>query len=128
MIEPTAAHDVITREIVDSAFAVHKTLGPGLLESVYERCLAYELDVRGLAVERQVVSPVIYRDVRIAGSFRIDMIVNDLVIVEIKATEKIALIHEAQLLTYLKLSKRRLGLLINFNVPRIKDGIRRLAL
>ncbi|WP_199175990.1 GxxExxY protein [Telmatospirillum siberiense] len=127
-MEPSSAHDFVSREIVDSAFAVHKALGPGLLESVYEQCLAYELGTRGFAVARQVVSPVIYRDIRIDGSFRIDMIVNDLIIVEIKATERLAAIHQAQLLTYLKLSKRRLGLLINFNVPRLKDGIRRMAL
>ena len=126
MYEPSPDHDSAARQIVDSAFAVHSALGPGLLESVYEQCLEYELRSRNLNVQRQVAVPVIYRDAPIDGGFRIDMIVNDLVIIEIKAVEKLMPIHEAQLLTYLKLSRKRLGLLINFNTSRIKDGIRRL--
>jgi GxxExxY protein len=126
MIEPSREHDFAARQIVDSAFAVHTTLGPGLLESVYERCLEYELKSRELNVACQVPLPVIYRDVSIDAGFRIDMIVNDLVIVEIKAIEKLLPIHEAQLLTYLKLSDKHVGMLINFNTVRIKDGIRRL--
>ena len=126
MIEPSREHDVAARQIVDSAFAVHTALGPGLLESVYERCLEYELKSRALDVACQVALPVIYRDVSIDAGFRIDMIVNDLVVVEIKAIEKLLPIHEAQLLTYLKLSDKHIGLLINFNTVRIKDGIRRL--
>jgi len=96
------------------------------LESVYERCLEYEVKSRALDVACQVALPVIYRDVSIDAGFRIDMIVNDLVVVEIKAIEKLLPIHEAQLLTYLKLSAKHVGLLINFNSVRIKDGIRRL--
>ena len=125
---PSTGHDEIARQVVDAAFAVHVALGPGLLESVYEQCLAYELETRNLRVARQVALPVQYREIRLDAGFRIDLIVNDLVIVEIKAIEKTLPIHEAQLLTYLKLSALRLGLLINFNVPKIKDGIRRLAL
>jgi GxxExxY protein len=126
LTEPSPEHDSTARQIVDSAFAVHKTLGPGLLESVYEQCLGYELAVRQLAVERQVFVPVIYRDMRIDAGFRMDMVVGGLIVVEIKAVEKTLPIHEAQLLTYLKLSRYRVGLLINFNVPLIKDGIRRM--
>jgi len=127
MDEPDKALDDIARQIVDSAFAVHVALGPGLLESVYEQCLAYEIQSRRLIVTRQVMLPVHYRDIVIEAGFRIDLLVSDLVVVEIKAVEKILPVHEAQLLTYLKLSGKRLGLLINFNVPRIKDGIKRLV-
>ena len=126
MNELSPNHDMIAREIVDSAFAVHTALGPGLLESVYEQCLIHELQTRGLRVERQVILPVLYRDIRIDAGFRMDALVDDLVVVEIKAVERIMPIHEAQFLTYLKLSRKRLGLLINFNIPLIKDGIRRL--
>ncbi len=126
MKELSENHEFAARAIVDSAFSVHTALGPGLLESVYEQCLAHELKMRGLRVERQVAVPVKYRDVCIDAGFRMDAIVNQLVIVEIKAIEKIMPIHEAQLLTYLKLAEKRLGLLINFNVSLIKEGIRRL--
>jgi GxxExxY protein len=100
--------------------------GPGLLESVYEPCLSYELETRHLAVQRQVELPVFYRDLRLDAGFRMDMVVDGLVVVEIKATERLLPVHEAQLLTYLKLSGHKLGLLINFNVTLIKLGIRRL--
>jgi GxxExxY protein len=126
MIEPSPEHDRAARAIVDSAFAVHTALGPGLLESVYEACLAHELRSRNLDVALQVALPVIYRDISIDAGFRMDMVVNGLIIVEIKAVERLMPIHEAQLLTYLKLSRKRLGLLINFNTVRIRDGIRRL--
>jgi len=126
MSEPSTEHDVIARQIVDSAFAVHSTLGPGLLESVYEQCLGYELETHNLAAQRQVALPVLYRNLRIDGGFRMDMVVGGLVLVEIKAVERILPIHEAQLLTYLRLSGLRIGLLINFNVTLIKHGIRRL--
>ena len=105
---------------------MHSTPGPGLLESVYEQWLGHELLFRNLSVARQVALPVIYRGMRIDAGLRIDMIVNDLVVVEIKAIEKLLPVHEAQLLTYLKLSQIRLGLLINFNTVRVRDGIRRL--
>jgi GxxExxY protein len=126
--EPSADHDLVARQIVDGAFAVHSTLGPGLLESVYEQCLAYELRSRKLPVACQISLPVHYREVLVDAGFRIDIMVNELVIVEIKAVERLMPVHEAQLLTYLKLARKRLGFLINFNVPLIKDGIRRLAL
>jgi GxxExxY protein len=125
-MEPSRAHDAAARQIVDAAFAVHAALGPGLLESVYEQCLEYELRSRNLLVVRQVALPVVYREKTIDAGFRIDMVVNDLVMIEIKAAEKLLPIHEAQLLTYLKLSGMRVGLLINFNTVLIKDGIRRL--
>ena len=127
MIEPSPEHDLIARQIVDSAFAVHKALGPGLLESAYEQCLMAELRFRDLLVERQVPVPFTYRNTRIDAGFRMDMVVGGLVVVEAKAVETILPIHEAQLLTYLKLSGQTLGLLINFNVTLIKNGIRRIV-
>jgi GxxExxY protein len=126
--EPSQRHEFVARQIVDSAFAVHSALGPGLLESVYEQCLALELSVRNINVQRQVAIPIVYRGERIEVGFRMDMVVEGLVVVEIKAIEKTAPVHEAQLLTYLKLSGHTLGLLINFNVARIKDSLRRLVL
>ena len=126
MIEPTPEHDFIARQVVDSAFAVHTTLGPGLLESAYEQCLACELGFRDIAVQRQVTAPLVYRSTRIDAGFRMDMVVGGLVVVEVKAVEKTLPIHEAQLLTYLRLSRHRIGLLMNFNVMLIKDGIRRI--
>jgi GxxExxY protein len=126
MIEPTPECDAVARQIVDSAFAVHRSLGPGLLESVYEQCLGCELTARGVVVERQVAVPVVYRNMRIDAGFRMDMVVGGLVVVEIKAVEGLLPIHHAQILTYLKLAGYRLGLLINFNVPLLKSGIRRV--
>ncbi|HEX4191572.1 MAG TPA: GxxExxY protein [Stellaceae bacterium] len=120
MIELSPEHDEIARQIVDSALSVHKALGPGLLESVYEQCLAYELRSRSLRVVSQVPLPVHYREVQIEIGFRIDLVVNDLVLIEVKAVERILAVHEAQLLTYLKLSGKHLGLLVNFNVPLIR--------
>ncbi len=117
----------ITQEIIGAAMAVHRELGPGLLESAYESCLAYELVERGLAIERQKGLPVRYKGILIDCGYRIDVLVEDLVVVELKAVEKLERIHEAQLLSYLRLSDRPLGLLINFNVPLLKNGIRRLA-
>ncbi len=126
-MELSSEHNRVSGVIVDSAFAVHQALGPGLLESVYEQCLAVELRARGLAVAQQVSQPVTYRDVRVDAGFRLDLLIEDLVVVEVKAAERLLPVHEAQLLTYLKLSRRQLGLLINFNVPLIKDGIRRIV-
>lgn len=114
--------------MVDAAFAVHKTLGPGLLESVYEVCLAHELEKRRLTVVRQVTVPVLYDGVRLEAGLRLDLVVEDCVVVELKAVEALLPVHTAQVLTYLKLSGHRLALLINFNVPLIRDGIKRLAL
>ena len=118
----------ISGEIVDAAFRVHKTLGPGLLESAYEACMAHEMSLRNLNFRTQVVLPVVYEGVKLDAGFRIDMLVEDQVIVEMKAVEKIIPLHEAQLMTYLRLSNLRLGLLINFNVRLIKDGIKRMVI
>ena len=122
------ATDLVARQVVDAAFAVHSTLGPGLIESVYEQCLCHELAERGLDFKRQLSLPVLYKGVRLDGGLRLDLLVADQVIVELKTVEAITGVHKAQLLTYLKLTECRLGLLINFNVPRIRDGIVRLAL
>ena len=119
--------DALAREVVDSAIKVHRTLGPGLLESVYEACLGRELDVRGIPIKVQVPVTVHYEGLRLEAGFRADLLVANQVIVELKAVEGLLPIHEAQLLTYLKLLDLRLGLLINFNVPLLKDGIRRLV-
>jgi GxxExxY protein len=119
--------DVVGKAIVDSAFKVHSALGPGLLESVYEACLLHELTARGLAARKQVTLPVQYGDLRIDAGLRLDLLVDESVIVEVKAVDALAQVHTAQVLTYLKLSGFRLGYLINFNVTRIRDGIRRFA-
>jgi GxxExxY protein len=117
----------ISGEIVDAAMKVHTALGPGLLESAYEGCLKHELTKRGLKVLSQVTLPVIYDGVKIDVGYRIDLLVEDAVIVELKAVEKLTPLNEAQLLSYLKLSGRKLGLLINFNVEHLKNGIKRIA-
>ncbi len=120
--------DRAASEIVDSAFKVHSTLGPGLLESVYEVCLAHELHRRGITFERQVSLPIVYEGLSLESGLRLDLVVANTIVVEIKAVETLLEVHKAQLLTYLKLAKHRLGFLINFNVPCIKDGIKRFAL
>jgi len=117
----------ITGHIIDCAMRVHTRLGPGLLESSYEACLAYELTQRGLRVRTQVQQPIIYDSVKIDVGYRLDLQVEETVIVELKAVEHILPVHKAQLITYLKLSDKRIGLLINFNVVRLKDGIERFA-
>ena len=122
------AEDRIGSQIVDAALKIHKQLGPGLLESAYQACLAYELRKRGLKIECEVDQPVEYDGEKISVGYRIDMLVNGVVIVENKAAEKILPVHEAQLLTYLKLRKCHIGYLINWHVPLIKDGIKRMAL
>jgi GxxExxY protein len=121
-------HEDTTREIVDAAIEVHRVLGPGLLESAYEICLYRELTARGLEVERQVVLPVIYKGATLDCGYRLDMVVNDIVIVEIKCASELTDLHRAQLLTYLRLSSKKVGLLLNFNVPLMKHGIARMAL
>ena len=113
--------------IVDAAFTVHKRLGPGLLESVYDACLTHELTLRGLDVVRQKAIPVVYDTIRMNVGFRADLIVEELVVVEIKSIETLARVHKMQLLTYLRLTEKRLGLLINFNTELIRDGIRRVV-
>ncbi|MCC7049961.1 MAG: GxxExxY protein [Alphaproteobacteria bacterium] len=123
-----AGVDAAARSILDGAFAVHRALGPGLLESVYEACLAVELEQRSIRFERQSAVAIRYRGRLLEPAFRIDLMVDDEVVVEIKAVDRLMPIHEAQVLTYLKLAHKRLGLLINFNVPLLRDGIRRLVL
>jgi GxxExxY protein len=117
----------ITETIIGAAIAVHRELGPGLLESAYEACLFYELVQRGLQIERQKGLPVTYRGVHLDCGYRIDLLVEQQVIVELKAVEKLDPIHEAQLLSYLKLSGARVGLLINFHVTELRKGLRRLV-
>lgn len=117
----------LSKIILDAAFRVHSALGPGLLESSYEACLAYELRNEGLNVLTQVPLPLIYREVRLEVGYRLDILVEDLVIVEIKSVDALAPIHQAQVLSHLKLSGKRLGLLINFNVLHLKDGIKRVV-
>jgi GxxExxY protein len=118
----------VSKQIVDAAFTVHSALGAGLLESVYEVCLEYELTKRGFRVQRQLVLPIIYDKIKLEAGFRLDLLVNECVIVEVKAVETLLPVHTAQVITYLKLSQHRLALLINFNVPLIKDGIKRIVL
>jgi GxxExxY protein len=113
--------------IIGAAITVHRELGPGLLESAYEACLMYELSRQGIQVERQVPQPLIYKGITLDCGYRLDLLVEDLVIVELKAVEALHPVHSAQLLTYLKLQKLWLGLLINFNVPVLKQGLKRLV-
>ena len=117
----------IAREIVDAAYKIHTTLGPGLLESVYETVLSAELRKRGLSVEQQQAIPVVYEGERVDLGFRADLVVEKKVIVEIKSVEAVNPVHHKQLLTYLRLADKRLGLLINFNVALIKQGIKRIV-
>lgn len=117
----------ISQIIIGCAIRVHKALGPGLLESAYEECLYYELVKAGLKVEKQKTLPLIYEDIRLEVGYRLDLMVEDKVIVEIKACEELNDVHLAQVLTYLKLSQAKLGLLINFNVSKVKHGIQRVV-
>lgn len=117
------SHNAITSEIIAAAIEVHRRIGPGLLESAYEACLLYELHKRGLKAVAQVGLPVIYDEVKIDVGYRIDILVEDAVVIELKSVEKVIPLHEAQLISYLKLSGKKVGLLINFNVTRLKDGI-----
>jgi len=114
--------------VMDAAFEVHRRLGPGLLESVYEACLRYELGKRRIPFQSQVSLPVVYDGVRLDAGLRLDLLVDDLIIVELKSVEKIIPLHEAQLLTYLKLTAKRLGLLFNFNSDLLKHGFKRIVL
>jgi GxxExxY protein len=118
----------LTDSILAAAIEVHRTLGPGLLESAYEECLCHELTLRGLAYRRQVALPLNYKGVEVECGYRMDLLVQDAVILELKCVEKITGIHEAQLLTYLRLSGMKVGLLINFNVPALRQGIARKVL
>lgn len=121
-------HQECTQRVIAAAIEVHKHLGPGLLESAYEDCLCHELSQRGVPYSRQVQLPVVYKGVRLDGGYVIDLVAEEKVVVELKAVEQTLPIHEAQLLTYLRLSGKRVGLLINFNVPLLKRGIVRRIL
>lgn len=120
--------EYIASQIVDIAIKIHKSLGPGLLESVYEKCFSYELNKRDLSFARQKEVPIHYESLLIEDGLRLDLLVEDLVVVELKAQENFHPVWEAQLLSYMRLTNKRLGLLINFHVPLLKDGIRRLIL
>lgn len=117
----------ITHDVIGAAIEVHRQLGPGLLESIYETCLAEELKLRDIPFVRQVRLPVVYKGIELDSEYRVDMVVDHSVAIEIKAIESLQPVHEAQMLTYLKLGKWKLGLLMNFNVPVMKDGIKRLV-
>ncbi len=118
----------ITKVIIGCAIDVHKELGPGLLESAYEECLYYELQNSGLKVEKQKAIPVVYKEIKLDCGYRADLIVEDKIVIELKTVDEFNPVHEAQILTYLKFADKKLGLLINFNVLRLKDGIKRYIL
>ena len=126
--EVSAAVDDVARIVVDAGLAVHRTLGPGLLESAYEHCLAHELYLRGVSFRRQVPLPIVFKGTTLDAGYRLDLLVGDSVVVEVKAVEALTRLHEAQVLTYLKLSGYRVALLMNFNVEILKHGLRRLVL
>src|SRR5271170_6608799 len=119
-------HDALTKKIIGAAIEVHRTLGPELLESAYEACLLFELHEAGLKIERQKAMPLTYKNVKLDCGYRLDLVIEEKVIVEIKAISDTIAVHEAQLLSYLKLSGCKVGLLINFNVKLLKQGIRRI--
>ena len=121
-------NDPLSEQVIGAAIEVHRSLGPGLLESAYEECLCFELKERGLLFRRQVPLPVEYKKVRLECGYRIDLIVREEIVVEIKTIERLMPIHEAQLLTYLKLSGIQKGLILNFHTPVLRDGIRRMTL
>jgi len=120
--------DPVSAEVIGAAIEVHRWLGPGLLESAYEECLCHELALRRIAFERQVPLPVSYKGVRLDCGYRMDIVLPGKLVIEVKAVDQLATIHDAQLLTYLKLSGIRVGLLLNFNTPLLRDGIRRFVL
>jgi GxxExxY protein len=124
--EPSSDLDAVARQIVDAGLKVHRALGPGLLESAYEHCLAYEIGLRGISVRRQVSLPIDYEGTTLEAGYRLDLLVAEAIVVEVKAVEALSRLHEAQVLTYLKLSGHRLGFLMNFNVALFRDGVRRL--
>ena len=117
----------LSSKIIGAAIEVHKVLGPGLLESAYEKCLCHELHLRELTFDKQKPLPIVYKDKKLDCGYQMDLVVEDVIILELKSCEKIAPIHKAQLLTYLKLSGLKLGLLLNFNVPVMRDGIARMV-
>ena len=120
--------DDLSKKVIGCALEVHKSLGPGLLESTYEQCLAHELMLHGISFKLQHALPVAYKDIKLDCGYRLDLLIEDKLIVELKSVDKLSPIHEAQLLTYMKLSNIKTGLLINFNVTLLKSGIKRLVL
>jgi GxxExxY protein len=128
LVQPPETTEQTAKAVVDAAFKIHRTLGPGLLESVYEACLVHELTLRGHSLQRQLVVPIVYEGLRLESGLRLDLVVDDCVIVEIKAVDRDAPVFTAQLLSYLRLADKHLGLLINFSVVLIKDGIKRVVL
>ena len=120
--------DPLSEQVIGAAIEVHRILGPGLLESVYQKCLAHELTLRGIPCREQVEVPIIYKGASLGCALFMDLAVDDQLVVELKTVDKLQPIHEAQLLTYLRLSRIRRGLLINFNVPLLKDGLKRMVL
>jgi GxxExxY protein len=127
IIDENLIENRITDRIIAAAIEVHKTLGaPGLLESIYEDALAYELELRKIPFKRQLAIPVLYKNVPIKDALRLDLLVQDRIIIEVKATEKLFEVHSAQVLTYLRLTHRKLGLVLNFGQPRLRDGISRI--
>ena len=127
MIKTREEIDRLSNKVIGAAIEVHKVLGPGLLESAYEECLVYELKIAGIEFERQAALPVVYKDIRLDCGYRLDVVIDKAIILELKAVETIMPIHEAQILTYLKLSGLKLGLLLNFNVPFMRNGIKRIV-
>ena len=124
----TRPYDGLTRSIIGAAIEVHRTLGPGLLETTYEACLISELKLAKLGVESQKAVPIKYKDIKLDCGYRLDLLVEELIVIEVKSVSELTKIHEAQLLTYLKFSECRIGLLINFNVKVLKQGIRRIII
>jgi GxxExxY protein len=123
----TQSFNALTERVIGACIEIHRALGPGLLESAYEECLCYELSITGIGFERQKPLPFHYKNVNLDCGYHLDLVVEEKVIIELKTVENLMPIHEAQLLTYLKLSGLTLGLLINFNVPMLKNGIKRIA-
>lgn len=120
-------HDPLTATVIGAAIEVHRVLGPGLFETLYEQCLVWELEQRSLGVKRQLTLPVLYKGVRMDASYRIDLLVAETLVVEVKAVDRLPAIHDAQILTYMKVSGAGVGLLLNFNTPVLKDGIKRFS-
>ena len=120
-------HDPLSASVIGAAIEVHRNLGPSLFESAYEECLAWELQVRGVPARRQVAIPVVYKGVPLDVSYRVDLLVSETLVVEVKSVEDLTSVHDAQVLTYMKMSGARVGLLLNFNTPVLRDGIRRFS-
>lgn len=128
MIDNNYRYSELTSRIIGCAIEVHKLLGPGLLESAYEECLSYELEKAGLKVEKQKALPVVYKEIKLDCGYRMDIVVDNTIVLEIKSVDVLNPVHEAQILTYLKFSEKKIGLLINFNVTLLKNGLKKYIL